>query len=90
MYIGYKRLTEGRDHDIKQEYKDAVDKYTKGVHIILTELEKEKEDPDKNMVQKLQSYIKRINFLKEKLKNPFDLPQEPTTIPTILLPFAPE
>ena len=89
MYIGYKRLTEGRDHDLKQEYKDAIDKYTKGVEIILTELEKEQE-ADKDMVQKLQAYIKRIHFLKEKLKNPFNLPQEPTTIPTILLPLAPE
>ena len=90
MYIGYKRLTEGRDHDLKREYKDAVDKYTKGVKIILTELEKDQEEPDKGVVQKLQAYIKRINFLKEKLKNPFNLPQEPTTIPTILLPIAPE
>ena len=90
MYIGYKRLTEGRDHDLKQEYKDAIDKYAKGVEIILTELEKDQENPDKDMVQKLQAYIKRIHFLKEKLKNPFNFPKEPTTIPTILLPVAPE
>ena len=92
MYIGYKRLTEGRDHDLNKEYKEAILKYAKGVHLILNELEKEKNNPTEDVLCKLEKYIERINVLKKTLDNPLNLnlPQQPNTIPTILIPTVPE
>ena len=90
MFAGYKRLSEGCDHDLKKEYKAAIRKYTEGVEVILNELEKDKEKATEELLCKIDKYIERINILKTFLNNSDDgnpdamlLPQQPTTDPII-------
>jgi len=91
MYIGYQRLTKGRDHDLNKEYKSAINSYSEGIDLIVGELEKEKDKATEDILNKLEGYMERIKELKKLVSNKNDdtIPNFPSPPNTIILPQQP-